>query len=98
MNIPTPYGGRSGASSGPRWAKRLIKSLMDRRGSRGSPLGLLPPLGERGGHAHNYLRGHEPHINQGFHQDQNMNHVKISDRSNPSSITIGADLPHPTHQ
>jgi len=49
MSKPTPFGGRSAASSGPRWAKMLFENFHFNRGSRGAPLGLPPPLGERGG-------------------------------------------------
>jgi hypothetical protein len=45
-SLPTPFGGRSAASAGPRWARKLIKKFCFERGSRGSPLGKPPPLGE----------------------------------------------------
>jgi hypothetical protein len=51
-----PFGGCSGTSSGPRWGKEVDLKLCTRGGLRGTPLGLLPPLGERGGHPHNNRR------------------------------------------
>jgi len=38
---------------GPSLGKEVDLKLYTRWGLRGSPLGLLPPLGERGGHPHN---------------------------------------------
>jgi hypothetical protein len=35
---------------GPRWARMLFEHFNFTRGSMGAPLGLPPPLGERGGH------------------------------------------------
>jgi hypothetical protein len=47
-----PFGGRSDASSGFQLGKEVDLKLCTRGGLRGTPLGLLPPLGERGGHPH----------------------------------------------
>ena len=48
-----PLRGRSGASSGPRWVRRLIWNFAREGGQGDAPLGLPPPLGESGGHSHN---------------------------------------------
>ena len=41
---------------GPRLSKEVDLKLRMRRGSRGTPPGLPPPLGESGGHPHNNSR------------------------------------------
>jgi hypothetical protein len=42
------------------WHCRAIPDTKRKlRGSRGCSLGLLPPLGERGGHPHNHLSAYE---------------------------------------
>ena len=44
-----PFGGRSAASSGPRWARMLFERVNFTRGSRGPhPLGCLPLWGREG--------------------------------------------------
>jgi hypothetical protein len=45
-----PFGGRSAALSGPRWARMLFETLIFMWGQGDAPLGLPPPQGERGGH------------------------------------------------
>jgi hypothetical protein len=51
-----PFWGRSGASSGPPLGKEVDLKLCTSGGLRGTPLGLRPPLGEKGGHPHNNRR------------------------------------------
>ena len=49
MSIP-PLMGCSGASSGPRWAGVNQEVFLSSGVQGAAPLGLPPPLGERGGH------------------------------------------------
>ncbi len=51
-----PFGARSGTSSDPRWAKRLIENFAQEGASRGLPWAAAPS-GERVGHPHNNHRG-----------------------------------------
>ncbi len=51
-----PFGGRSGASSDPRWARKLIENFAQEGGQGGLSLGSLPIQG-RGGLPHNNHRG-----------------------------------------
>jgi hypothetical protein len=44
-----PFGGRSGTSSDPRWASRLIENFTQEGGQGGLPLGSLPLWGRKGG-------------------------------------------------
>ena len=55
-SIPPPWGSL-GRLVGPSLGKEVNLILCIRGGSRGTPLGLPPPLGERGGHPHNNIRG-----------------------------------------
>jgi hypothetical protein len=43
-----PFWGRSGASSDPRWARRLIENFAQEGGQGGLPLGSLPLWGREG--------------------------------------------------
>jgi len=45
----SPFGGRPGASSDPRWARRLIENFAQKGGQGGLPLGNLPLWGREGG-------------------------------------------------
>jgi hypothetical protein len=47
-SIPPPLGGRSGASSDPRWARRLIENFAQEGGLGGLPLDSLPLWGREG--------------------------------------------------
>jgi hypothetical protein len=46
-HFPT-FGGCSGASSDPRWARRFIENFAKEGGQRGLPLGCLPLWGREG--------------------------------------------------
>jgi hypothetical protein len=48
-----PLRGSLGCLVGPSLDKEVDLKLCTREGLRGTPLGLLPSLGERGGHPHN---------------------------------------------
>ena len=55
-SIP-PLRGSLGRLIGPSPGKVVDLKFRTGKGSRGTPPGLPPPLGERGGHPHNNLRG-----------------------------------------
>jgi hypothetical protein len=59
MSIP-PHYGSLGRLVGPTLGWRLIGKCSYLWGQWAAPLGLPLPLGERGGHHHNYYRGLSP--------------------------------------
>jgi len=53
LRVFPPLRGSLGRLVGPSLGKEVDLKLCTRGGLRGTPLGLLPPLGERGGPPHN---------------------------------------------